>query len=171
MLSKMDEAQVRELAEVLKAHGLVCATAESCTGGLIGAMLTSLPGSSEWYAGGVISYANSVKTGLLGVREQDLEAVGAVSEPVVLSMALGACRVTGADVSCAVSGVAGPGGGSLEKPVGTVWIGWCLHGSTRAKKFLFQGDRAEIRAQTVREAVKGMLDWVRQDTVEKDGSF
>ena len=162
MLSKTDEALVLELAEALTARGLHCATAESCTGGLIGAMLTAVSGSSAWYEGGVISYSNSVKMGLLGVREQDLAAVGAVSEPVVRSMALGACRSTGADISCAVSGVAGPGGGSPEKPVGTVWIGWSLHGQTRARKYLFSGDRDEVRAQTAREAVKGMLDWVKE---------
>ena len=162
MLSNADEALILELAEVLKAEGLMCATAESCTGGLIGAMLTAVSGSSEWYEGGVISYSNGVKMGLLGVREEDLAAFGAVSEAVVRSMALGACRATGAALSCAVSGVAGPGGGSAEKPVGTVWIGWSLHGETRARKFLFPGDRDEVRAQTAREAVKGMLDWVRE---------
>ena len=162
MFSKTDEALVQELAEALTARGLHCATAESCTGGLIGAMLTSVSGSSEWYVGGVISYSNSVKMGLLGVREEDLKDQGAVSEPVVRSMALGACRATGADISCAVSGVAGPGGGSPEKPVGTVWIGWSRQGETRALKFLFSGDRDEVRAQTAREAVKGMLGWVRE---------
>ena len=154
-------ALIHELADALKARGLVCATAESCTGGLIGAALTSVSGSSEWYVGGVISYANSVKAGLLGVREADLEAHGAVSEPVVRSMAMGACRVTGADVACAVSGVAGPGGGTPEKPVGTVWIGWSKHGETRAEKFRFNGDRDSVRAQTVAEAIRGMLDWVK----------
>ena len=153
---------VLELVEALKARGLTCATAESCTGGLIGGALTAVPGSSEWYVGGVISYANIVKTGLLGVSEADLAAYGAVSEAVVRSMALGACRVTGADIACAVSGVAGPGGGTLEKPVGTVWIGWCLHGETRAGKFLFSGDREAVRAQTVEKAVCGMTAWVRE---------
>ncbi|MBQ8172683.1 MAG: CinA family protein, partial [Mailhella sp.] len=99
------KAFVLELAEALKARGLTCATAESCTGGLIGGALTAVPGSSEWYVGGVISYANSVKTGLLGVPERDIEAFGAVSEPVVRAMALGACRAVGADAACAVSGV------------------------------------------------------------------
>ena len=150
---------VHELAKTLKARGLLCATAESCTGGLIGAALTSVSGSSEWYVGGVVSYANSMKTGLLGVAEADLEAQGAVSEPVVRSMALGACRATGADMACAVSGVAGPGGGTPDKPVGTVWIGWSLHGEARARKFHFSGDRDEVRFQTVREAVRGMLEW------------
>ena len=155
-------ALITELAQALKERGLVCATAESCTGGLIGAALTAVSGSSEWYVGGVISYANSVKTGLLGVDEAALEAQGAVSEPVVRGMALGACRVTGADVACAVSGVAGPGGGTPEKPVGTVWIGWSKHGETRAQKFYFSGDRDSVRAQTVTEAIRGMLDWVKE---------
>jgi nicotinamide-nucleotide amidase len=156
------ESLIIELAEVLKARGWMCATAESCTGGLIGAALTSVSGSSEWYVGGVISYANSVKTGLLGVDEAALEAQGAVSEPVVRGMALGACRVTGADVVCAVSGVAGPGGGTPEKPVGTVWIGWSKKGETRAQKFHFSGDRDSVRAQTVTEAIRGMQDWVKE---------
>ena len=155
-------ALINELAQALKERGLVCATAESCTGGLIGAALTSVSGSSEWYVGGVISYANSVKTGLLGVSEADLGAQGAVSEPVVRGMALGACRVTSADVACSVSGVAGPGGGTPEKPVGTVWIGWSKHGETRAEKFHFNGDRDAVRAQTVTEAIRGMLDWVKE---------
>ena len=155
-------ALINELAQALKERGLECATAESCTGGLIGAALTSVSGSSEWYVGGVISYANSVKAGLLGVNEADLEAQGAVSEPVVRGMALGACRVTGADVACAVSGVAGPGGGTPEKPVGTVWIGWSKHGETRARKFHFSGGRDSVRAQTVTEAVRGMLEWGKE---------
>ena len=155
-------ALILELSAALKKRGFVCATAESCTGGLIGAALTSFSGSSEWYAGGVISYANSVKVGLLGVSETDLEAQGAVSEAVVRSMASGACRALGADMACAVSGVAGPGGGTPEKPVGTVWIGWSLHGETRARKFRFGGDREEVRAQTVTEAVRGMLEWVKE---------
>ena len=156
------EALILGLADMLKARGWMCSTAESCTGGLIGAALTSVSGSSEWFAGGVISYANSVKVGLLGVSEEDLETQGAVSEPVVRSMALGACRATGADIACAVSGVAGPGGGSPEKPVGTVWIGWSLHGETRARKFHFSGDRDSVRAQTVIEAVRGMLEWGKE---------
>ena len=153
---------VSRLADALRARGLTCATAESCTGGLIGAKLTAVPGSSEWYAGGVISYANSVKIGLLGVPEEDITAFGAVSEPVVRAMALGACRATGADAACSVSGVAGPGGGTPEKPVGTVWIGWCLHGQTRARRFQFSGDRASIREQTAQEALRGLLEWVEE---------
>ena len=112
-----NDALVGALASLLLERRMSCATAESCTGGLVGAMLTARPGSSDWYTGGVISYANEVKRDVLGVKEEDLESVGAVSEPVVRSMALGACRVAGADAAMATSGVAGPGGGSKEKPV------------------------------------------------------
>ena len=153
---------ISRLADALRERALTCTTAESCTGGLIGAKLTALPGSSEWYLGGVISYANSVKIGLLGVPEEDIAAFGAVSEPVVRAMALGACRATGADAACSVSGVAGPGGGTPEKPVGTVWIGWCLHGQTRARRFQFSGDRDSIREQTTQEALRGLLEWVEE---------
>ena len=148
---------VLELAEVLKARGLTCATAESCTGGLIGAALTAVSGSSEWYMGGVISYANSVKTGLLGVSEADLAAYGAVSEAVVRSMALGACRVTGADIACAVSGVAGPGGGTPEKPVGTVCFGFYINGKCSSCTCLFENlSRTEVRESAVRFVFKSL---------------
>lgn len=157
-----NDALVRSLALTLQGRGLVCATAESCTGGLIGAMLTAVPGSSEWYAGGVISYANSVKTGLLGVRAEDLEREGAVSEPVVRAMALGACAATGARAAVATSGVAGPGGGSAEKPVGTVWVGWALEGNSRAHVFHFGGSRDEVRVQAARAAVEGLLAWLEE---------
>ncbi len=157
-----NDALVGELASRLLERKLRCATAESCTGGLVGAMLTARPGSSDWYVGGVISYANEVKKGLLGVREEDLSAVGAVSEPVVLSMALGACRVTGAEAAMSTSGVAGPGGGSEEKPVGTVWIGWALNGKARAKMFHFEGDRDAVRVQAARQAVAGLADWLSE---------
>ena len=153
---------VKELAEALLARHLTCATAESCTGGLVGAMLTAVPGSSDWYLGGVISYANEVKKGLLGVRGEDLEREGAVSEPVVRSMALGACAATGAQAAMSTSGVAGPGGGSDEKPVGTVWIGWALNGEIRAARFRFEGDRDAVRVQAARQAVRGLLEWVKE---------
>ena len=152
---------VLELAQLLKQRGMVCATAESCTGGMIGSMLTAVPGSSEWYAGGVISYANSVKTGVLGVCEADINKEGAVSSPVVESMAEGACRLTGADVSCSVRGVAGPGGGTPEKPVGTVWIGWCVHGKVCSAIFHFDGSRSSVRRQAAEAALRGMVERIR----------
>ena len=117
------------LSEKLMARGMMLGTAESCTGGLISALCTEVAGSSRWFAGGVVSYSNSVKTGLLGVRADLLEAHGAVSGEVVGAMAGGALQVLGADISLSVSGIAGPGGGSADKPVGTVWIGTALRGN------------------------------------------
>ena len=155
-------ALVLKLAEALLRRNMTCATAESCTGGLIGAMLTAVPGSSDWYVGGVISYANAVKMQLLGVRGDDLDGEGAVSEPVVRSMALGACAATGAQAAMSVSGVAGPGGGSAEKPVGTVWMGWALGGSTRAAVFHFEGDRDSVRVQAAEAAIRGLLAWLEE---------
>ncbi len=152
---------ILSLAEELRAQNLLCATAESCTGGLIGAMLTSVPGSSEWYLGGVISYANHVKQEVLGVSEESLLSAGAVSEPVVRSMAAGACRITGADAAMATSGVAGPGGGSPEKPVGTVWIAVALHGQSHAQMFHFSGNRDAVRMQAARQAVQMLLELLR----------
>jgi nicotinamide-nucleotide amidase len=153
---------VKELSCELLAHGLVCATAESCTGGLAGAMLTSVPGSSAWYVGGVISYANHVKTDLLGVDNHILESMGAVSEPVVKAMAQGVCSITGADAALALSGVAGPDGGSLEKPVGTVWIGWCFKGETRAQCCCFLGSRDRVREQAAATAIQGLTAWLKE---------
>ena len=157
-----NDVLVLSLAQALKRRGLVCASAESCTGGLVGAMLTAVPGSSDWYLGGVISYANSVKQGLLQVREEDLASVGAVSEAVVRSMALGVCAAVGADAAMSISGVAGPGGGSAEKPVGTVWIGWALKGESRARLFHFSGSRDEVRVQAARAAVSGLAAWLEE---------
>ena len=110
----------------------------------------------------MISYANAVKMQLLGVRVDDLDGEGAVSEPVVRSMALGACAVTGAQAAMSVSGVAGPGGGSAEKPVGTVWMGWALGGSTRAAVFHFEGDRDSVRVQAAEAAIRGLLAWLEE---------
>ncbi len=111
-----------EVANVLKSGHLMMGTAESCTGGKIASMMTSMAGSSEYFAGGVVSYCNEVKHNVLGVSEADLNAFGAVSQPVVEQMARGAMRVLGCDCAVATSGIAGPGGGSPSKPVGTVWI-------------------------------------------------
>ncbi len=157
-----NDTLVRALALALRRRGLTCATAESCTGGLVGALLTALPGSSDWYLGGVISYANSVKTGLLHVRGEDLANEGAVSEPVVRAMALGACAATGAQAAMSTSGVAGPGGGTDRKPVGTVWVGWALNGESRAQVFRFDGSRDEVRVQAARAAVEGLLRWLEE---------
>jgi nicotinamide-nucleotide amidase len=139
-------------------RGLRIAVAESCTGGLLGARLTAVPGSSDVVLGGVIAYANGVKAGLLGVREADLRAHGAVSEPVVRQMAAGARRATGAEIGIGITGIAGPGGGTPEKPVGTVWVAVDVNGTVAARRPVMVGDRDEIR----RRAAQAGLEMVRR---------
>lgn len=148
--------EVESLAGLLTGRGLWLATAESCTGGLIACELTNVSGSSQWYAGGVVAYSNSVKESLLDVPGQALLSHGAVSREVVLAMAAGAAARLGVRCALAVSGVAGPTGGTPEKPVGTVWIGWCADGSLSAQHFLFAGDRLEVKRQSALEAIRGM---------------
>ncbi len=144
------------LVAMLKATGMTCATAESCTGGGIGSAITSVPGSSEVYLGGVVSYSNQVKHEVLGVSSSSLETFGAVSPQVAEVMALGVRRLTRADIAVSVTGIAGPGGGSAEKPVGLVWFGLATADGVRSEKKLFMGDRASVRAQAVTHAL-GML--------------
>lgn len=148
---------VGQLAARLRESERVLATAESCTGGWIGKVLTDLPGSSDWYAGGIVSYSNQAKQNLLSVPAAVLEQHGAVSEPVVRAMAEGARKQLGADLAVAVSGVAGPGGGTTEKPVGTVWIGWADASGTRSELQHFAGDREEVRRATIAAALKNLL--------------
>ena len=149
-------AQAKTLVELLNARGLTCATAESCTGGGIGSAITAVPGSSAVFAGGVISYANEAKRDVLGVAAGDLEAFGAVSPQVAAQMAEGARRLLKTDLAVSVTGVAGPDGGSDEKPVGLVWFGLATKDGVRTEKCLFRGDRARVREQTVIHAL-GML--------------
>lgn len=148
--------QAEELVALLKARGLACATAESCTGGGIGAAITSAPGASDVFLGGVVSYSNAVKRDVLGVSQTTLDSVGAVSSETAAQMAEGARRLTKADLAVSVTGVAGPGGGSPEKPVGLVWFGLASARGVRTEKALFTGDRAAVRAKTVVHAL-GML--------------
>lgn len=156
----MDDESVRlaeTLGQVLLRLKLTLACAESCTGGLLTGTLTAVPGSSAWFRGGVVAYHDDLKTSLLGVPAELLRSHGAVSEPVVLAMARGARKRLGADLALSVSGIAGPGGGTPDKPVGTVWLAWSgLHGE-RARRFLFQGDRQAVRARTVRAALEELL--------------
>ena len=144
---------ITRLARELQTRHWTCAVAESCTGGMVGATITSVSGVSAWFAGGVISYSNDVKTALLGVSKTTLETCGAVSAPVVKEMAYGACRATGAQVAVALSGIAGPEGGSPDKPVGTVWIGIAVNGQTSAFLQHFSGNRHEIRCQATAVAL------------------
>ena len=152
---------VAELGECLRVEDNLLATAESCTGGLLASTLTDTPGSSEWFAGSVVAYSNEVKSRLLGVPPEMLAEHGAVSEPVVKAMAQGVLKVLGAQVSVAISGIAGPSGGTPEKPVGTVWMAWAWSGGSRARRYDFTGSRAEIKEQSVMMAINGLLGVVR----------
>ena len=152
---------VAELGECLRVENNFLATAESCTGGLLASTLTDTPGSSEWFAGSVVAYSNQVKQNLLHVPATTLEQHGAVSEPVVLAMAQGVLQTIGADISVAISGIAGPTGGIPDKPVGTVWMAWAWPGGTRARKYNFQGSREQIKEQSVMAAINGLLGVAR----------
>lgn len=136
------------------------ATAESCTGGMVAAACTTLAGSSAWFERGFVTYSNEAKTELLGVPEDLLTAQGAVSEPVARAMALGAVQRSRAQVSLAVTGIAGPGGGSAAKPVGTVWFGWCVDGVAHTQGLRFEGDRAAVRTATAAHALVRLSDLV-----------
>lgn len=149
---------IRQTSEELLQRGLRMATAESCTGGWIAQQATTLAGSSEWFECGFVTYSNEAKQSMLGVASQTLEQHGAVSEEVVLEMVRGAVQQSRAEVAVAVSGVAGPDGGTEEKPVGMVWIGWKIGDQKPvASCFYFQGDREAVRWQTVLEAWRGLL--------------
>jgi nicotinamide-nucleotide amidase len=154
------ELLAAQVGEMLKSRGFMLATAESCTGGGVAQAITDIPGSSEWFERGFVTYANQAKIEMLGVEPQTLRLHGAVSELTVREMAEGALLHSHADISLAVSGIAGPGGGTRDKPVGTVWFAWALHGGLAdARKHLLAGDRAEIRAQSVRIALQGLLEF------------
>jgi len=151
------------VGQALRARGLTLAIAESCTGGGVGEAITRVPGSSGWFDRGFITYSNRAKHEMLGVRAATLKRFGAVSEETVKEMVAGVLRESQADVALAVSGIAGPAGGSREKPVGTVCIGWELRRRFACRKtFLYQGDRAAIRRQAIEDALKGVMEIVAQ---------
>lgn len=145
-----------QLAQQLRRHKWRMISVESCTGGGIGAALTDLSGSSDWYEGGWITYSNALKQ-QLGVPSSLLAEHGAVSEPVARAMVAAGAQAAGVECGVAVTGVAGPSGGSIEKPVGTVWIAWILPGQEWAQRFLFSGDRNAVRKQTIDAAIQGLL--------------
>ena len=157
-IQKLSAALVGELTSACK----VVTTAESCSGGWVAKAITDIPGSSAVFGYGVVSYANGAKESLLGVQNQTLEEHGSVSEPVVEEMVAGAMNLSGADAGVAVSGVAGPDGGSKEKPVGTVWFAWAIRDSGKVRTETscqhFDGDRELIRELTVVYALQGILD-------------
>ncbi len=150
------------VANVLKSGHLMMGTAESCTGGKIASMITSIAGSSEYFAGGVVSYCNEVKHNVLGVSEADLSAFGAVSQPVVEQMARGAMRVLGCDCAVATSGIAGPGGGTPSKPVGTVWIAAAYKEKILSECFHFgENPRLENIRLSAEAALRMLLGLIR----------
>jgi len=151
------EELTQALARQLLARHWMLACAESCTGGLIAATCTELAGSSQWFERGFVTYSNAAKTELLGVDAALMAAHGAVSQPVAQAMARGALACSHAQLAVAVTGVAGPGGGSADKPVGTVWFGFAHGQQVFSECQHFAGDRAAVRAATVRHALLGLL--------------
>lgn len=154
---------VPPLADSLRARGWRLATAESCTGGLIAGACTELAGSSDWFDRGFVSYSNAAKSALLGVPAALIDAHGAVSEPVARAMAAGAQARAGVEVAVAVTGVAGPGGGSVDKPVGLVWLAWTWRAADGGQRLdavahHFAGDRHAVRQATITCALQGLLD-------------
>lgn len=146
-----------QIGEKLKAKNWQLATAESCTGGLVGKYLTDIAGSSAWYDCGFITYSNQAKMRLLQVPESTLEAYGAVSEQTAQAMAAGALKNSEAHITVSITGIAGPTGGSAEKPVGMVCFAWATHETTQSNTQYFQGDRKEVREQAARFALIRLL--------------
>lgn len=154
-----------QVGALLKSHGLMLATTESCTGGGVAQAITEVAGSSAWFERGFVTYSNLSKQQMLGVRETTLRQHGAVSEMTVREMVAGALANSAAQVALAVSGIAGPDGGTAEKPVGTVWFAWGVkNGETHAQRYQLDGNRAEVRAQAVNIALQGIADLLENRT-------
>lgn len=154
-----------QLGAALKSHGYMLATAESCTGGGVASAVTEIAGSSAWFDRGFVTYSNQSKMDMLQVSSETLEQFGAVSEATVREMVSGALRQSQAQIALAVSGVAGPGGGTVEKPVGTIWFAWGLKDDVIvARLHQLAGNRAQIREQSVRIALQGVLEILQQRT-------
>ncbi|HSM98059.1 MAG TPA: nicotinamide-nucleotide amidohydrolase family protein [Gallionella sp.] len=148
-----------KVGELLKSQGMMLTTAESCTGGGVAQAITGVAGSSAWFERGFVTYSNLSKQQMLGVREATIRQHGAVSEMTVREMVAGALANSGAQMALAVTGIAGPDGGTADKPVGTVWIAWGIkQGETRAQRYQLAGNRAEVRLQSVRIALQGVLN-------------
>lgn len=151
-------ALARKIGEALKARGLTLATAESCTGGWAAMALTAIPGSSDWFERGYVTYSNAAKREDLGVAEETLRRHGAVSEEVAREMAAGALERARAQVALAITGVAGPSGGTKDKPVGLVCFAWALGSKITSQTRRFAGDRESVRRQSVLHALEGVLE-------------
>lgn len=148
------------LGELLLERNLRLAVAESCTGGLIGHLITNVPGSSGYFSGGVIAYSNEIKMRLLGVSEETLEKYGAVSEQTVREMAYGVRRALGTDIGAAISGIAGPQGGTVEKPVGLTWIGLSAPGVENAWRYVWSGTRLDVKQQSAQQVLRILVGFV-----------
>jgi nicotinamide-nucleotide amidase len=157
------EALALKLGRALHIRGWRLAAAESCTGGWIAKVMTDVPGSSQWFDGGVVAYSNAAKMGLLGVSSDVLAVHGAVSEEAVRAMAEGARSRFAADLAVAVSGIAGPGGGTADKPVGTVHFAWAAAGGITAARRIFAGSRESVRRETVAFALERLVDLAGDD--------
>ena len=152
------DALAQQLGAALLSSESKVTTAESCTGGGIAEAITRIAGSSAWFEAGFVTYSNAQKTKMLGVPENLFTTVGAVSEEVVIAMAKGALAQSGADFSVAVSGIAGPDGGTAEKPVGTVWLAWATRNVVITERADFKGDRTNVREQTVVRALEKLVE-------------
>jgi PncC family amidohydrolase len=148
--------------QLLRQRGLRLAVAESCTGGLIGHRLTNIPGSSDYFLGGVIAYAYDAKVRLLGVHWATLEKYGAVSREVAIEMARGVRTGLTADIGLSVTGIAGPGGGTPQKPVGLTWVGFSSSDGDEARQFIWQGDRLQVKEQSAEVALQMLVDYLRK---------
>jgi PncC family amidohydrolase len=152
-----------QVGDLLRQKGWYLATAESCTGGLIGHRLTNVPGSSDYYLGGIIAYANPVKIHTLGVNQRTIDLYGAVSRETVIEMARGARIKLSAQIGLSVSGIAGPGGASPEKPVGLTWIGLSTPDYEQAWSYIWSGDRLQVKEQTANQGLKLLVEFLKSD--------
>ena len=160
MTRRSDMTTAERLVGALAEKGLTCSTAESCTGGGVGFAITAVAGSSAVFWGGVVSYDNSVKHGVLGVPEEILATKGAVSSECAAAMAEGARRLIKTDLAVSITGIAGPGGGSADKPVGLVWFGLASEAGTVTEKNVFPGDREAVRSAAIEHALRLLLSAV-----------
>jgi nicotinamide-nucleotide amidase len=155
------ELLVLAVSELLQKKKLLLTTAESCTGGMVAQVITAIPGSSNWFERGFVTYSNNAKQEMLGVQQKTLETFGAVSAETVREMAQGALQHSRAQISLAITGIAGPDGGSIEKPVGTIWFAWAgINFATQTQQQIFNGDRHSIREQATEFVLKRLITFI-----------
>lgn len=162
IINLMPESPEETIGRLLRQCGLRLAVAESCTGGLVSHRITNVPGSSDYFMGGITAYANEAKVRLLGVSRETLETYGAVSREIALEMAQGVRLALQADIGLGITGIAGPGGGTPQKPVGLVWIALCANGKNDARHFLWSGDRLQVKEQSAQAALQWLVEFLHQ---------